>query len=142
MIFKASMESLYPILEVIRTEAEEMGFEPSEIARLEIACEEAIVNIIHHAYPKNSKGDIDVYCFSCDNILSISFKDQGVAFNPLENAPEADLNSSAEDRKVGGLGLHFMHQIMDEVIYKREEGTNILELKKKISSKAFMDHPS
>ena len=55
--------------------------------------------------------------------------DDGIAFDPLE-VPPPDLESSLEDRPVGGLGVHFMLTLMDEVTYRREGDRNVLTMRK------------
>ena len=57
------------------------------------------------------------------------FKDNGKQYNPLE-AEEPDITASAEDRKIGGLGIFLIRQIMNKVEYQRIEGKNVLTLGK------------
>ena len=58
-------------------------------------------------------------------------KDGGIPFNPLEK-PDPDVTLSAEERKIGGLGIYMMKKTMDEVSYAYEKGENILTMVKKI----------
>ena len=57
--------------------------------------------------------------------------DDGRPFDPLTEAPEPDLESAIEDRPIGGLGVHLVRTMMDEVRYRREEGKNRLTLVKR-----------
>ena len=61
-------------------------------------------------------------------LLIAVLQDDGKPFNPLLEAPAAILEGSIEDRPIGGLGIHFMRTLMDEVAYQREEGHNRLTL--------------
>ena len=57
--------------------------------------------------------------------------DDGIEFDPLK-LPEPDLESSVEDRKIGGLGIYFVRKMMHDVKYKRVKEKNILLMKKKV----------
>ena len=60
--------------------------------------------------------------------------DDGKPFNPLTQAPDVDIHLSAEKRKIGGLGIFLVQQMMDEVDYKRtSKGENVLVMKKRNS---------
>jgi sigma-B regulation protein RsbU (phosphoserine phosphatase) len=115
----------------IHDQAKWVGFDSKTIKKIELASEEAIVNVINHAY-EPLKGNIEIAIRSIPKMsLEIEIKDQGFPFNPLQDADLADLESSLEKREVGGLGIHFIRQCMDEVSYKRTAGSNILTLIKK-----------
>ncbi len=60
--------------------------------------------------------------------LTAVLTDDGKPFNPLEEAPVAILDGSIEERPIGGLGIHFMRILMDEVAYQRTNGHNQLTL--------------
>ena len=55
----------------------------------------------------------------------------GKEFDPTM-APEADITLSADERKIGGLGIFLIRQIMNEVKYERIEGKNVLTLEKRL----------
>ena len=57
--------------------------------------------------------------------------DSGIPFDPTQKA-EVDITLSAEERAIGGLGIHLVRQLMDEVIYNREDDKNVLTLIKRI----------
>lgn len=115
----------------IQDQAKLAGFDSKTIKKIELASEEAIVNIINHAYGPLI-GNIEIAIRSLPKkSLEIEIKDQGFPFNPLKDADQADLDSSLEKREVGGLGIHFIRQCMDEVRYKRIAGSNVLTLIKK-----------
>lgn len=60
--------------------------------------------------------------------LVISFRDGGVAFDPLAKA-DPDINAALEDRQIGGLGIFLCKQMMDEVDYRREGNDNVFTMK-------------
>ena len=63
--------------------------------------------------------------------LDISFRDGGIAFNPLAK-DDPDITLSAEERSIGGLGIFMVKKSMDEVLYERRDDRNIFTMKKKI----------
>ncbi|MHB9027185.1 MAG: ATP-binding protein [Candidatus Latescibacterota bacterium] len=122
----AEMESLFPLLEYTRDRLRERGFAADAAARLELAMEEILVNIIHYAYPESS-GDIELNFSGDEDGTVIEIRDRGVPFNPLD-LPEPDLHASVEERPIGGLGIYFARNIADGMEYLREDGCNILRL--------------
>lgn len=101
------------------------------VFKLLTACEEIIVNIIRYSYKDKEKGNLEILFFCEDNLISITFIDDGIPFNPLEQA-EADITKPIEEREAGGLGIFMVKQIMDEINYKYYDGKNILTIIKKI----------
>ena len=67
--------------------------------------------------------------------LSAEVEDDGRPFNPL-TAPAPDLTSAVEDRPVGGLGIHLVRSLMEQVDYRRESGKNHLIMSKRLSAVA------
>ena len=60
--------------------------------------------------------------------VRLDFRDDGEPFDPLSQAPAADLSSGAVDRGVGGLGIHLIRTFAAEAAYRREDGRNVLSL--------------
>jgi anti-sigma regulatory factor (Ser/Thr protein kinase) len=130
MKFNAKLENLYPMLDIICKEAMAQHFDERNVGGIRVAAEEALVNVIHYAYG-DGDGDIDLE-ISCNNgNFVIVIKDKGIAFDPLHDGKEADINSSLEDRPIGGLGRMMIKKYMDDVVYKRDNGYNIFTMIKK-----------
>ena len=129
IILPAELENLELMIRFIKNSAEKRGFSSKEMNRIQLAVEEVLVNIISHAYPDDS-GDIEItYYIREDKGLVVEVVDWGIPFDPL-SVPEPDIEASLEDREIGGLGIHIMRNIMDEVYYERAEHRNILTLVK------------
>lgn len=127
-IYAASLDKLYEMLSYIRENAIRVGFDESEVVKIELAVEEALVNIINYAYP-NSSGYITIECKINENQgIQIDLQDKGIPYNPLNNSQLFDPNSPLESRKVGGYGIFFIITIMDEVKYERSNNSNILTM--------------
>ena len=100
--------------------------------QMDIAVEEIFVNIAHYAYaPKTGKATISASFDAKSRIISFSFIDSGVPFDPLQKK-DPDISQKLEDRKIGGLGIYMVKQSMDNVRYEYRDGLNILTIEKKI----------
>ncbi len=106
------------------------GIDPALVTTFELAFDEVLANIVSYAYDDGGEHAIEVSCSWDGTTLSAEVVDDGKAFDPLR-APPPDLDSSLEERAVGGLGLFLVRELMDEVRYRREEGRNHLRLAKR-----------
>ncbi|MCX8022230.1 MAG: ATP-binding protein [Syntrophorhabdaceae bacterium] len=122
----ATISNLERFLELVSKCALTCGMDKKRVTEIEIATEEALVNIIQHAY-RGEKGEIEVECDIKKDTLSIKIIDYGPPFNIL-TLQDPDVNATLEERKIGGLGVFFMKKLMDGVDYKREGNKNILIL--------------
>ena len=97
-----------------------------------MAVDEVMANVAMYAYAPGT-GDVTVqFGFEeASRTASVTFIDGGVAFDPLAKE-DPDVTLPAEQRKIGGLGIFLVKKTMDEVTYKREDGKNILCIRKKI----------
>lgn len=130
MRFAATLDLLPQILDVLREPIGSLKITPKQRFQLELSLEEALVNIIKYAYPLHS-GEIEVdFKYLDNNGLEITIKDWGVPFDPKTIAHKNLNGVPLEDRPIGGLGIYFMNQLLDEVTYERLSGANILKLKK------------
>lgn len=111
---------------------ENVGFDMSTTFKLNLAIEEAVVNVMSYAYPAGTKGDVDIDAEADDEQLKFVISDSGTPFDPTQKG-EVDTTLSAEDRGIGGLGIHLIRQIMDTINYERVDGKNVLTLRKKIT---------
>ncbi|MDR3090841.1 MAG: ATP-binding protein [Clostridiales bacterium] len=125
---EAKTENLETVLDFVETALE--GVSMKRLNQILIAVEEVFVNIANYAYSPNS-GEALILA-SVGDFVIIEFEDSGVPYNPLEReAPDMALR--AEDRVIGGLGIHMIRNLMDEVTYRRDGNKNILTIKKEKS---------
>ena len=101
--------------------------------KIRLSIEETVENVVQYAY-KDSIGLMEVETNLDDKalMLTVTLKDAGKPFNPLE-MPDPDITLSVEEREIGGLGIYLCKQLMDEVTYRYEDGCNILTMKKNIA---------
>ncbi|MGK5595237.1 MAG: ATP-binding protein [Parachlamydiaceae bacterium] len=129
--FPADLGHLYAMLALIRDQAREAGFSDCFLNKIELATEEVLVNIINHGYPFE-KGRIIISCVA-DHLSGIEIKiqDEGIPYNPLEEDRGTNTRNDPLDTKVvGGYGVFFILNLMDEVLYSRHQNMNVLILKK------------
>ena len=99
---------------------------PERIGQMQLAVEEALVNIFNYAYGENGAGEVTAICdMDADGRFRVRFRDQGVAFDMLA-AADPDTTLSVDDRAVGGLGIFFIKEMVDEVFYRRAGEVNEL----------------
>ncbi len=112
---------------------EAVGFGPALTMQINLAIEEAVVNVMNYAYPSGTRGDVSIEASSNDVRLKFTIIDSGSPFDPTARS-EVDTTLSANDRPIGGLGIHLVRQIMDSINYERVDNLNILTLRKKIQN--------
>ena len=109
-----------------------VGFDKAVTMQVQVAVEEAVVNVMKYAYPMGQRGDVTVEAASNDARLKFTIIDSGKPFDPTVQA-ETDTTLPAQQRSIGGLGIHIMRQNMDSINYERMDNLNVLTLRKKIS---------
>ncbi len=122
----AKLENLEPLMAFVADCAQANGFEGKRAHEIQLATEEALVNIFHHAYPEGQAGDVHILCERAEeDRLVVEFRDRGVPFAPVETA-EPDLSTPIADRPIGGLGIFLIRKMIDDVRYRREGEENVL----------------
>jgi anti-sigma regulatory factor (Ser/Thr protein kinase) len=99
---------------------------------LNIALDEALNNIISYGYEPGERSDIMIRLTSAAGEIVVEIEDAGRPFDPVQ-APAPDLSGSLRERNVGGLGIHFIKNLVDEVTYDRIAGHNRLRLRKRLA---------
>ena len=118
------LERLEPFLEDF---FQKNGLSMEILPKINLALEEALANVIMYAYPEGTQGEVSLSMKVEGKAIRMEIRDTGTPFNPLQQQ-EADLDVSLEERKIGGLGIHLIKEIMDSVAYEYREGCNVLEL--------------
>ena len=126
------MKKVYmqPAAEIIETVMSSPDVPQDETLRFKIrlSVEEIAENIVNYAY-NNGNGFVEITTTLDEaGMLTISFKDAGVPFNPLEKE-DPDITLSLDDRPVGGLGIFICKKMMDSVSYVFEDGCNNFTMK-------------
>jgi serine/threonine-protein kinase RsbW len=103
-----------------------LGFDQKRISEIELALEEALVNICTYSYSEK-KGEVEVNCKLDNHHLIIEIIDSGMPFD-MTSLPNPDITSDISERKIGGVGVFLIKKMVDEVQYRRENDQNILSL--------------
>lgn len=112
--YPARFSQLDQIRDFVGQVAEASGLDPEAIYQVQLAVDEAFTNVVEHAYGGECDKEIFCTCQILDNGLSITLRDCGESFDPTI-VPDPDLEAELEERQIGGLGLFFIKQLMDEV---------------------------
>ncbi|MEJ5242277.1 MAG: ATP-binding protein, partial [Desulfomicrobiaceae bacterium] len=99
----AELERLGTFLEIMERFAHDLAFPPARVHKLILILEEALLNIVNHAYEEKG-GEVEVRCWEKDGAITIELRDQGRPFDPL-SVPEPNLSNDVKERPIGGLGV-------------------------------------
>jgi anti-sigma regulatory factor (Ser/Thr protein kinase) len=124
----ADMDHLLVLMDFVNSQAQAAGLDPQSLFRVDLAAEEVLTNIIKYAYPQG-EGLVEVACGVQGQNFVMEFMDQGQPFDPLA-ADEPELSDDLNERPVGGLGIHLVRQVMEQVSYQRQGQTNLLRVAK------------
>jgi len=130
LTFPARFEYLDEIRQLVAEVASQHGFSDKEIYSLQLAADEAASNIIEHAYEGVTDARFEVSCEGRGGALIISMRDTGKPFN-LSAVKEPNVKAKLSKRKIGGLGVYLMRQLMDEVLYESIGAENVLTMTKR-----------
>ena len=106
------------------------GLDEMITMQMNLAIEEAVVNVMNYAYPEGTKGYVVITAMSDDECLQFVISDSGKPFDPTTKE-EVDTTLPVDERRIGGLGIFLVRRMMDNVKYEYKDGQNILTLKKK-----------
>ncbi len=127
----AGPDALDRILDAVEEFGTRENWQPELLFRVKLVLEELGLNVVHYGGAPGNVPDIQITVTSSSDVLEIGISDNGLPFDPLNDAPPPDLTSAIEDRPIGGLGIHLVLTMMDEISYRREDGRNHLTLTKR-----------
>lgn len=133
--FPARLDDLSDMMAFLEKEGARLEVPAGFRNKLELACEEALVNVISYAYPEGS-GDLSLEIrelpphAGAPRGIEIVLVDSGIPFDPLAHT-DPDMNVAVEDRTIGGLGIFLIRKTMDEVHYSRDHDRNIFTMRKR-----------
>jgi anti-sigma regulatory factor (Ser/Thr protein kinase) len=133
--FQVRMASNPRLLSVVRNAVSEMaavsGFDEDQCGCITLAVDEALSNVMRHAYKNRRDGEIEITFEAQADCLEFVFIDRGEPINPSRVCGQP-----LDEVALGGRGTHLIRQIMDEVCYERVPEGNRLRLKKYFTSKS------
>ena len=129
----ATIENLKQVMDFVNEPLAQASCPAKVQMQMELAVEEIFVNIANYAYaPGKGTATILLELQKEPFLMTITFIDHGVAYNPLEKE-DPDVNLSAAERPIGGLGIFLTKEIMDHVSYEYKDGQNYLTLTKSLT---------
>ena len=127
------IEELPGVSAAVETLGQEEDWAPDVSYAVVLALEEVATNVVRHGGSEEGTSEIEVEVISTDEEVRVEVRDSGKPFDPFHDAPEPDIDAALEDRKIGGLGVHFVKVLMDEASYRREDGRNHVTMVKRRS---------
>jgi serine/threonine-protein kinase RsbW len=117
-----------------------LGLNKKYMFEVNLALDELFTNIISYGYKDQAEHVIKIDISCTGDTLHIRIEDDGQPFNPtIADAP--DVKCILEDRDIGGLGIFLIKKVMDQIVYKREKGKNVIILKKKVDCRTNQPLP-
>jgi anti-sigma regulatory factor (Ser/Thr protein kinase) len=126
------IENMKSVASKVEAFGKDNGLPQSAINDLNVALDEVIVNIISYGYSDEADHTIEVVLSHDGTDVTAIVTDDGKPFDPLQTPPPT-LGASLRTRRVGGLGIHFVRNLMDHCSYSRSNGQNELTLRKRIA---------
>lgn len=126
----AEQASVALLADRIAALAEEQGWEASLGFQVDLVLEELVQNIVSYGYPEGNPGQLLVSITEQAGALLIRIEDDGIPFDPFA-LPEPDTEAAIEERRIGGLGVHFSRELTDHHSYRRHNNHNCVELVKR-----------
>lgn len=108
---------------------------PDPVTDMQVALDEILSNTLRNGFGDGLPHRVDVTLSVDSQLLTAEIEDDCAPFDPLA-APPPDLRGSLQERRVGGLGIHFVRSLMSEVTYALVGGRNRLVLRKVLADAA------
>ncbi len=135
LVIRNQVEELRRLNQAIEQFARESDLPTGERNAIELVLEELVTNAIQHGYPEGGEHEMSVGLRMDGRVIEIRLEDDGQPFDPTR-AEEADTESSIADRAIGGLGIHLVKSLVDEIVYARRQGRNVLTLRRVVGPPA------
>jgi anti-sigma regulatory factor (Ser/Thr protein kinase) len=130
---KSSLSELDILCEKLEDIGQKIGLSKKLIFEVNLALDELFTNIISYGFGDDEEHTIKITVTPQPETLCLCIEDDGIAFNPID-FETPDVACSVENCKIGGLGIHIIRKLMDEICYQRCDDKNILTLKKTLSN--------
>ncbi|MEN8241478.1 MAG: ATP-binding protein [Chloroflexota bacterium] len=119
--FPAKYSALDDIRTFVAQAAQKASLTEKAVYAVQLAVDEACTNIIDYAYGGETNQQIEITCEITTEHLTITLGDKGHPFD-LDSIEPPDLNSPLAERDAGGLGIHLIRKLMDEINYQSTQG--------------------
>ncbi|MDE0106585.1 MAG: ATP-binding protein [Bryobacterales bacterium] len=127
---ESSLDALGQIEQAVTEFGTEHEWPEDLLFHVQLTLDELATNVINHGYGAGGHS-FQITVKSKPEAVQIELVDEAHPFDPLHDAPQPAIDASVQEREVGGLGVHIVKELMDEIEYRREDGKNCLKLVKK-----------
>lgn len=132
LIVPNRMEEIQTIAAALEEFCEQQDFPPEALFHTQLSLEEIFTNVVSYAHDDDQEHEVEIIFSREGETITVEILDDGYPFDPLADAPELDVESSLEDRRIGGAGIMLAKQLMTELRYQRNSDRNHLTMIKKI----------
>jgi anti-sigma regulatory factor (Ser/Thr protein kinase) len=129
LILQNRPEERQRLVSALKEFARQHRLPPTVLQAADLALEEHVTNVMSYAYRDAVAHEIRIRLAIENHRLQIEVEDDGCAYDPLSRPP-VDTSAPLEEKPIGGLGVHLIRNLMDEVDYRWEAGKNILRMRK------------
>jgi anti-sigma regulatory factor (Ser/Thr protein kinase) len=130
----ADVSELATIREFVAQAGRDLGLDERRIYDLQLAVDEACANVVQHGYGGQG-GEIEITFERDEEEVRVTLRDWGTSFDP-QAVPAPDVTASLEQRRLGGLGLFLINQVMDDVSFEFDaESGNVLTMVKRLQGR-------
>jgi serine/threonine-protein kinase RsbW len=127
----ASTQQLSSVREFVTSHARNYGFDTNDVEEIRLAVDEAITNVIKHAYQYDESKTVYVTLGKNKKEFWVAIQDSGEAFD-LERYQEPDVSERVKQGKKGGVGVFLIRKLMDKVEYSRKNSHNEIRMTKNL----------
>ena len=132
LIVPNRMEEIRTIQVVLEEFSEQQNLPSEVLFQTQLSLEEIFTNVVSYAHNDDQEHEVEIIFSKEDETITVEILDDGSPFNPLQDAPELDVESSLEDRGIGGAGIRLAKQLMTELRYQHDGARNHLTMIKEI----------
>jgi serine/threonine-protein kinase RsbW len=125
---------LRKVVEAVNKFGADHGLPKIVLSEMNVALDEILNNIITYGFVDDKRHEIVISLCLAQDELTVEVRDDGVAFNPIK-APPPDLSVGRFERRLGGLGIHLIRSLMDNMEYDRKDGSNQLRLRRRLETR-------
>ncbi len=126
---KNGLSELEPLCQHLKKFGQVSGLSEACITDINICLDELFTNIVSYGFVDDLEHIIRFTIILDNNVLTLIIEDEGIPFNPLEKK-DPEIPADLIDVRIGGLGIHIVRKLMDDISYQRQRGKNEFTMKK------------
>ena len=134
---KSDLSELKTLSNHINNFGQANGLKEILISEINICLDELFTNIVLYGFKDDLEHIIRFNLNKNGNALILNIEDNGIPFNPLLKK-NSELPADINNAKIGGLGIHIVKKLMDDIWYERKPGKNRLTLKKSVHAPSHL----